>query len=207
MNATAQTIFYQLIDNYSVNATRLNKLSQLLEDSIKLLFPKCCVQYFQTRSVRRFHNLNRFGHTSNFTALLSPDPEDRSSYIKGAVAVPIILGVVFALWTLATLVVLPCLGQKRVGFLAGSGFIIRNPSNSCADDSSAGSPSSRSTICKVNLPRPKHIRILCSVSLVILLCSVITLVVLGFNQLKKSAFLIVTSTVVGVQCHFFKVIY
>jgi hypothetical protein len=57
------------------------------------------------------------------------------------------------------------------------------------------------------LPRPKHIRILCSVSLVILLCSVITLVVLGFNQLKKSAFLIVTSTVVGVQCHFFKVIY
>jgi len=132
----------------------------------------------------------------NFTALLSTDPEERSSYVKGAVAVPIILGVVFATWTLATLVVLPCLGQKRVGFWAGSGFVIRNTNHNCdANDSSAGPPSNCSSTCKANPQRPKYVKILCSVCLVILIISIITLVVLGFNQLKKSAFLIVTSTV------------
>lgn len=61
----------------------------------------------------------RFGHTNNVTLLIDGNKEQGTDYLIGIIAASIAMFGFFLIW-LVNLVVLKCLGPKRVGFFSGS---------------------------------------------------------------------------------------
>lgn len=59
----------------------------------------------------------RFGHSSNFADIFATE-EDKQDYIAGLLFAGIFLFAIFFAWSLI-LLILKCVGQRRVGFLAG----------------------------------------------------------------------------------------
>lgn len=174
------------------NITIQAKLNELANVTI----PKCCSQYRQTPPVKHFHSMNRFGSSPNFSDLFSTDSQVQYSYVRGSVILPIILGIIFLVWTLITLIVLPCLGSKRVGFVSGAGFDTatnnRSPSNVTNN--------TESPCCKcmdVFKEKPRcvvYARLACSISIVIQFIFIFPLVFFGFSQVNNTTGTIISAT-------------
>jgi hypothetical protein len=174
------------------NITIQTKLNELVNVSI----PKCCNYYRQTPPVKRFHSMNRFGSSPNFSDLFSTDAQLQYSYVRGLAILPIILGIIFAIWTLTTLIVLPCLGPKRVGFVSGAGF------NIDTDDSSPGTVTNNTErpcfkctdVFKDKPRRVVYARLACSISIFFQFIFIIPLVTFGFHQINYTTDTIISAT-------------
>ena len=74
----------------------------------------------QLPAAKRFSGLPRFGHTSDFSALFGTQ-EESDDYSVGLIFAGCLVVTFFILW-IVVLLVFCCMGQRRVGFLAGSPF-------------------------------------------------------------------------------------
>jgi hypothetical protein len=69
------------------------------------------------------HNVApRFGHTANITKLILGSSEEGEDYFRGLVAGGMAVVILFVVWVVV-LIVVKCLGPKRIGWISGS----RNP--------------------------------------------------------------------------------
>lgn len=69
-----------------------------------------------------FESVPRFGHSSSFASLYSPDPAVVYDYIIGILVVSLFILSIYACWGLILLIVKLCCGPKRVGFVSGAPF-------------------------------------------------------------------------------------
>lgn len=73
--------------------------------------------YNETAATATMREVPRFGHSSNFADIFATE-EDKQDYIAGLLFAGIFLFALFFAWSLI-LLILKCVGQRRVGFLAG----------------------------------------------------------------------------------------
>jgi hypothetical protein len=74
----------------------------------------------ETAAIRWTHRgVPRFGYTSDLSALIEGSDEDGLDYVRGMMASSIAIFIFFTLWILV-LIVLRCMGPKRVGMWSGT---------------------------------------------------------------------------------------
>ena len=77
-------------------------------------------------TVKNFQLLPRFGHASDFTALISPNHDDQVDYAAGLVALFVCPIIFFVFWTIM-IITFKVMGPANAGFLSGHHFVLPNP--------------------------------------------------------------------------------
>ena len=108
----------------AISSNDASSCSAFLErNSTSWLYASKPTPFFNTDSIIRAHQRTpRFGHTSDIMVLLSGTSNNNdtaSDYLNGILAASILIMVFIISWT-TTLLVLKCLGYRRVGVFAGS---------------------------------------------------------------------------------------
>ena len=82
--------------------------------------------YAFTKIVKKYNQLPRFGHGSDFTLLFSPNHDDQVDYAAGLVALFVVLLMFFVFWTIM-LATFKVMGPANAGFLSGHNFVVPDP--------------------------------------------------------------------------------
>ncbi|KAL3786891.1 hypothetical protein ACHAW5_006970 [Stephanodiscus triporus] len=82
--------------------------------------------YEFTASVKKYTQLPRFGHGSDFTDLFSPNHDDQVDYAAGLVALFVCPIIFFVFWTIM-IITFKVMGPANAGFLSGHHFVLPNP--------------------------------------------------------------------------------
>ena len=124
--------------------------------------------------VLKFHNVPRFGRTSDITQFFSSDKDDQASYAAGLIALFVASLIFFAFWSVAILT-FKCMGHGNAGFLSGNAFLVPFR-NGYSDDS-----------IRKRCNRPSAVRISFLVVSIILLIFAVLLVSKGVSKLENTA--------------------
>ena len=80
-------------------------------------------QYEPTTEVLKFHNLPRFGRSSDATNLFSSNPDEQASYAAGLIVLLVFAMIFFIFWG-AAIITWKCMGAGNAGVLSGDPFIV-----------------------------------------------------------------------------------
>jgi len=94
---------------------RYRHLEPLLDYTPSTYIPE---PYTAPNSISATHNQPRYGHTNDFETLIDGGEDATRDYITGIIIGALIILSVAVVWFLA-IVILKCMGEKKVGFLAG----------------------------------------------------------------------------------------
>ena len=83
-------------------------------------------------TVKNFQLLPRFGHGSDFTALVSPNHDNQVDYAAGLVALFVFLLMFFVFWTIL-IATFKVMGPANAGFLSGHHFVLPDPADDKRD--------------------------------------------------------------------------
>jgi len=131
----------------------------------------------------------RFGHSQDFMSILG-GKEEREDYITGLIFAGAVAGAFLLLW-MVVLLVLKCMGSRRVGFLSGHAFVKPAPSFAPQEGNNNGNSTRVQEVWidekhQHRFWRPTVIRIIFLLSGTMFIISSCLLLIKGINNLEAT---------------------